>query len=137
MIGTLNFANALAGTLSFMGGAVVVARTVQLFLTDPNVGATITPAERSQGQRKYKADRIVLLVAVGLLLLSEFVLDYRVVYGRHINEWASTQLLAVMAWFVKAVASLVISRQFSVRRCGEKGWITMLIISLIVAFFLI
>lgn len=134
-VGLLNFINALAGSLAFLSWAVITIRAVQFIFMDPALGTTIIPPKAGQAQHVYKRDRLILLSAVGVLLFCEFILDARSVYGRHTGLWVETYWLAYIGWGGKAIASLVIARQFSVVRCGEKGWITMLLFAVAFSFF--
>ncbi len=133
--GVLNFVNALAGTLSFLGWVIITARLIQFSLLDPELGSTIVPPVPNQTQERYRLERMVLMAAVAGMLFFEFLIDARTVYGRHTDAWASTQWIAFAAWTGKSAMSLTIARQFSVKRCGERGWVIFLIVSAAFAFF--
>lgn len=137
MKGLLNFANSVAGMLSLLGFLVVTLRAVQFAFMHSSLGTTIVPPTPGQSQSSYKNDRMTLLVAVGALLFFEFVLDARMMWGRYNGDWATTEWLALASWLGKSVASLVLARQFSVIRCGERGWMSFLAFSVIVSFFLL
>lgn len=136
MNGLLNFSNSLAGALSLIAWAILVARAVQLFQTSPDLNATIVPPKRGHLSAT-KSDRIWLLIMVGLLLLCEFAIDARTVWSRHFNDWPDTREIAIISWFGKSFATLAIARQFSVSRCGEKGWFAMLIVAVLVSLILL
>lgn len=132
----IEFANLLSGNLSFLAFAVVLFRGIQFARLDPNLGTTIIPPKDvQQGQREYKRQRLTLLASVGLLLLFEFLLEYRIAIVRVSGDWNATRHLALACWIGKSAVTLILARQFSYHRCGEKGWTSMFALAVIISFF--
>lgn len=134
--GILNFSNVLAGTLAGLAASVVFIRTIQFCFFEKNPDVVILPSKTSQ-TKSTRSSRLVLLLTVGLLLSAEFAIDYRTVWSRHHGDWDKTQFIAFFAWNGWSIAALLLAREFTLKRCGERGWIAMLLIGLIISFFML
>jgi hypothetical protein len=134
----LRFMNELSATLSFLCFFILLARLIQLALyARPDGTNIIYSPDANVDAKRMRKEKLILVIGVSVFVLGTFLLDARNIYARATQFWEGTYWWSAVGYAAKCLGSLILARQFSLLRCGERGWLTLLAIGVVVAGVLI